>query len=355
MPTLDIYRLTFRDGLHVGFHGIGQEKVLAHIPSDTLFAALVSTRSHWHGDADQWVANFGSEPPLRLTSAFPYAGDVLFYPRPLKAPMVMDPKGWRKIRFVSETILGYLLKGEVPEAYLLASQNEEPAKGLGLQNGSLWLAMDEKEKLPSSLLTKKIKGKVERLNLKAIQRQQVWQEKTIPRVTVDRVSNTSEIFHTGRIQFKEGCGLWFGVQWKDQSLRAEMEETLRVLGDTGLGAERSVGYGAFTYNRAENSLPYYDPPPGGRLFLLSRFYPADAEDAKSLLDGATYDLVRVTGRVQTVGAANQRRQGVHLIVEGSLIGGTARGGLAEVSPKVGSFPHNVYRYGLALGIGVEAQ
>lgn len=357
MPKLDIYRLTFRDGLHVGFHGIGQEKVLAHIPSDTLFAALTAARAQWGGDADAWTGRFKTNPPLRLTSAFPYAGGVRFYPRPLKAPKGVDPKGWRKIKFVSEEVLKHLLVDDVPETLLPSKLNKEPAGGLALQNGALWLTTKEKGRLPKSLLEmKNRKGQIIRRNLKAAQRQKVWEEMTVPRVTVDRISNTSEIFHTGRIQFAEGCGLWFGVQWQDESLRAEVEESLRVLGDAGLGAERSAGYGAFKFEREEEPLPWNAPPPKGCLYLLSRYYPADAEDAKSLLlQGAAYDLVHVAGRVQTVGVANQRRRGVHLVVEGSVIGAEARGGLAEVQPTVGAFPHKVYRYGFALGIGVEAR
>jgi CRISPR-associated protein Csm4 len=365
MPRLDIYRLTFRDGLHIGRHGIGQENVLAHIPSDTLFAALTSVRVYWRGDADQWIARFKSRPALRLTSAFPYAGGVRFYPRPFIVPRIkasnagemhrIAPKNWRKIQFVSEGILKHLLIGEIPESLLLPERNEEPREGISLQNGSLWLTKEERDKLPKSMTTKKIKNQVENLTLKAIQRRNVWVEMTIPRVRVDRVSNTSEIFHTGRIQFAEGCGLWFGIQWEDKTLRPEVEEMLHILGDSGLGAERSVGYGAFKFQREEMEQTWNDPKASGQLYLLSRYYPVDQADTTSLLDEtAAYDLVYVAGRVQTPGAANQRRRGVHLVAEGSIVGGSAVGGLATVTP-IGAFPHDVYRYGFALGVGMEVR
>src|SRR5690606_2848702 len=98
-----------------------------------------------------------------------------------------------------------------------------------------------------------------------------------------------------------------------------------------------------------------DPTESEQLYLLSRYYPADQSDAASLLNAtAAYDLVHVAGRVQTAGAPNQRRRGVHLVAEGSIVGGSARGGLATVTP-IGAFPHEVYRYGFALGIGMEAR
>jgi CRISPR-associated protein Csm4 len=204
------------------------------------------------------------------------------------------------------------------------------------------------------LLTKVIDKKVVALNLKAIQRQKVWVESVVPRVTVDRVSNTSEIFHTGRIQFAAGCGLWFGAHWLADDARASFEETLQVLGDSGLGAERSAGYGSFRFSRTEKTLPIAEAKSNGLLYLLSRYYPENQADAESLLrDDAAFDLAYVAGRTQAMGTANQRRRGARLVVEGSVIGGGATGALADVTPTVGSFPHKVYRYGYALGIGLE--
>lgn len=356
MPILDIYRLTFRDGLHVGFHGIGQENTLSHIPSDSLFAALAVTRANLHGDAGPWIDQFTkAEPPIRLSSAFPFAGDVRFYPRPPERPASMDLKDWDRIRFVSEGILQGLLKNTLPEENLPQGLDKEPRTGLALQNGQLWLKSDEAMRLPPGLREKKkLDGTPIPLSLKVVQRQRVWQESTIPRVTVDRISNTSEIFHTGRIQFSQGCGLWFGVEWNDRNQVQDLEELLSLLGDAGLGAERSIGYGAFQFERMKQAVAWDNPRPDGRLYLLSRYHPRDAKDAESLLKHAYYDLVVVSGRVQTAGVANQRRRSARLVAEGSLVGGAAQGGLVDVQPTVQPFPHPVYRYGLALGIGVEA-
>jgi hypothetical protein len=55
-----------------------------------------------------------------------------------------------------------------------------------------------------------------------------------------------------------------------------------------------------------------------------------------------------------VGHKDQRRRGLRLVAEGSLVGGGAQGALADVTP-IGDFPHPVYRYGLAFGIGLEGE
>ncbi|MCS6910951.1 MAG: type III-A CRISPR-associated RAMP protein Csm4 [Anaerolineales bacterium] len=354
MPTLHIYELRFRAGLHVGRHGIGQEAALAHVPADTLFAALVAIRAQMRAGAGAWAGRFAHDPPFRLTSAFPFAGGVRFFPRPVRPPVaegVAFGKQWRKIRFVSQGVLEHLLKGRVPAELWPKPPEEKPAEGLTLQGGTLWLTQAEIEKLPEELRTKTKNGKREPLSDEALQRRNVWGQDKVPRVMVDRLTNASQIYHTGRIVFAPGCGLWFGVQGTEGGAFGDLEELLRALGDAGLGAERSVGYGAFTFTRAA-PLQLPDANGGGLMMLLSRFYPRDENDAAALTRGdSAYDLVYVAGRVSAPGVADQRRRGVRLAAEGSLLGSRAMGGLAKVTPEVGNFPHEVYRYGLALGVG----
>jgi CRISPR type III-A-associated RAMP protein Csm4 len=129
---------------------------------------------------------------------------------------------------------------------------------------------------------------------------------------------------------------------------------LNILGDSGIGAERSAGYGGFSYQLEEKKLDLQEAKPNGKMVLLSRFYPVNVEDASKLEDPISmYDLVFVAGRVQALGQADQRRRGVHLVAEGSIVRGDVTGGLAKVKPEVGNFPHEVYRYGLAFGVGLD--
>ena len=123
--------------------------------------------------------------------------------------------------------------------------------------------------------------------------------------------------------------------------------------------------------RPGTRFPWPDPQPGGLMLLLSRYYPQEKETESTLVapTGAAYELVRVTGRVRTVGEADQRRRGLVLVAEGSIVGGGARGDLEDVRPTVGEadqwrgdfedakptvrkYPHAVWRYGLALGVAL---
>ena len=93
MPKLTRYRLTFQSGLHLSTDGLALEEHGVQIPSDTLFAALVSQWQRNDGDVDAFMQPFIGEspqPPFLLTSAFPFAGQVAFYPAPVDWGRFLD-------------------------------------------------------------------------------------------------------------------------------------------------------------------------------------------------------------------------------------------------------------------------
>jgi CRISPR-associated protein Csm4 len=349
MPEFETFDLTFVAGLHIGRHGIGQEEAQVLVPSDTLFAALVTIRSQLKGDAGDWAEQFLASPPFRLTSAFPFAGEVHFYPRPVALPAELEPRQARRIRFVSSGIMQRLVSGDLPGRLVPPGPEGQPDGALTLQDGTLWLTLEEAAGLPEHMRRRSRHGRGEPLPAGAVQRQHVWAEATAPRVRVDRLTNASEIYHTGRVSFGPECGLWFGVQWHDHAERDAFLGMLWALGDSGLGAERSVGYGAFAA-RPGPPANWPDAGPEDLMLLLSRYYPREDETDSVAGLGTAYELLRVAGRVRTLGTPDQRRRAARLVAEGSLVGAAAQGTLADVTPTVGRFPHKVWRYGLATGI-----
>ncbi|RME53385.1 MAG: hypothetical protein D6790_17750 [Caldilineae bacterium] len=74
---------------------------------------------------------------------------------------------------------------------------------------------------------------------------------------------------------------------------------------------------------------------------------------------AAYNLITLRGWVQGDDNPDQRRKSVILLEEGSLVGWPDRaapGGIVDLRPTyqnpAGDLPHPVYRYGLALGVGL---
>ena len=83
---LELWQIT-GEGFHFGRHGLEQEESGVHFPSDSLFAALVARMVALFGSTE--VEEFGKaflngKPYFVLSSAFPRAGDVLFFPVPLR-------------------------------------------------------------------------------------------------------------------------------------------------------------------------------------------------------------------------------------------------------------------------------
>jgi CRISPR-associated protein Csm4 len=178
----------------------------------------------------------------------------------------------------------------------------------------------------------------------------VWHSHPLPRVTVDRINSSPNLFQSERVLFSEGCGLWFGMSGEF----AELKNTLAVLGENGLGGERTAGYGKFGWEeKAPENLP--EPGDGRTAYLLSRYHPR--KDEVKLLQHAHsfYRLEAVEGYLRTFDGAAQRRKRVWLVCEGSVIKGDLRGDAPDVRPTYqnpsGDVAHPVYRPGFALAIG----
>jgi len=377
MPELIPYTLSFRGGLHVGTRGVNLEEAGDHLPADTLFAALLDAWRRAGGDVAAFAAPFVTsppDPPFLLTSAFPYAGGVRFYPLPTDLTRLFRPetiraqaKTVKRIRFLSEALLQRALAGEHLDADLFpANETEDPKTGVALQGGVFWLTANEAALLPFGQQETAGPPRQER-PLRALRYLAVTKISTVPRVTVDRIGSASTIYHAGRLSFAAECGLWFGVAWRKPEARVgaggasypqAFEQALAILRDEGLGGERSTGTGAFTYCRSATPVRLPDPAPGRPAWLLSRYHPRGDELPAALnAPGAAYSLAPVGGWLRSPDGAAQRRKRVYLLAEGSLICPPAfpAGDVIDVRPTyrdpAGDLPHPVYRYGLALAVG----
>jgi CRISPR-associated protein Csm4 len=340
---VDTWQIT-GGGFHFGKQGLGQEETAFTFPSDSLFAALLGRLADRQGNqaVDAFMAPFqGDDPPFVLSSTFPCAGKVRFYPLPASAPRGVETQGdlrvidLKKVLFVSEKLFHRIISGgTLTDVYRDATL---------LQDKSVWVSHSEIPHLPEGLRTE---GAT------------LWKVEQRPRVTLGRSAQNSSIFFTGRVVFAEGCGLWFAVQWQDggASLRTELADLLTDLGDSGLGGERSVGFGAckivpgeaITWPLAENQL----------WVSLSRYLPRREETSALLDPRAAYNLVNVGGWLDSNTRRGQRRRAIHMLSEGSVLGPVERripGEIVDVRPRYPKdedpLGHAVYRCGLALTVG----
>ena len=114
--------------------------------------------------------------------------------------------------------------------------------------------------------------------------QQPIQREENQRVAVSRLSNQAEdgkLFSFSRVQYgfeeckndkpltgcktKRTAGLWFFARFPDKESRAEFEENLALLGDTGIGSDKSSGNGQFEFDSISSEEIMKDKSSGNRL------------------------------------------------------------------------------------------
>lgn len=369
MPQLTPYTLGFRGGMRLGRRGVSLEESGVSIPSDTLFAALVDAHAHLGGDPQAFVQPFAAsppKPPFLLTSAFPLAGGLRFYPMPVNLQGLFSPqllkerrKQVQRIAYLSEGLLKLALQGgHLDDCLFPEKEDQQPQKAAALQHGRLWFLCEEGALLP-----------------KAMQRPEgrrhawfglsLWSSGRVPRVTVDRINSASTIYHAARVTFAEDCGLWFGVEWLQPeaalpggaTYRQAVERALRFLADEGLGGERSSGFGGFALKSGQPFDLGTPPQNSTPAYLLSRYHPRRDELPDALLgEGCAYRLNAVGGWLRTPQGAAQRRKRLYLLQEGSLVtlphhpAGDVQDLRPDYPNPLGEVKHPVYRWGFACAL-----
>jgi CRISPR-associated protein Csm4 len=370
------YHLEARAPFHFGLRGVGIESTAIYGPSDTLFSALCDTFRQQFGQAtlEAFLADYGTaEPPLVLSSAFPYVparraeelGEwrpprpfdptraIRFFPRPLEPPpgvpdLPETRKKVKRIAWVSEGVFRAWVGGENLEQHY--------TEGYLVQGGRVWLMRSEGDDVAGWYDEE---TDVVRL----------WAVGDVPRVTVDRQASASAVYQAGRVWFRSGGGLWLLMRWRSD-WQKQGEEALQVLGDAGVGGERSAGHGLFRPHGPHTLGPLPSPQPGGHFVTLSFYYPTE-DEVPTVLQGkevgyrwqmrrgwmASPDVSRDAEDHEVRGGA-LRRKAVRMFDQGSILcwpdNGSIPGQLADVTPDAFD-AHTVWRYGLAYAVGYRGQ
>ena len=362
MAAYTAYELTFKTVLHLGRYTgpaqtgqLGLEKTDTYIPADTLFSALCQTWAIFYGNnaLEAFLDSYTKgkvDLPLRLTSAFPYAGSVRFFPKPLvnlKIEDVSEYKKIKKIQFVSHSIFQAILNGETP------ALNED----LLINNGKMWVNASEKNELETLLKPSNAEAEETDTDNQKKDDLIVWKTDGRPRVTLDRGSYDSQIWHVETLQFNKNCGLWFAAEFESDNAadtETKIDTLLTVLGDTGVGGERNAGYGLFEFTKKSVEI---DTATGSSQFVtLAPLCPKNGDELKTLISGdVLYLLTNCGGWGNSTGTPFQRTQ-VMMFSEGSVLA-TIEGHPGRLVPLMSPGddvrPHSVYRYGYAWPVGIQ--
>jgi len=320
--SLKIARLDFNTPVHFGGVGIGLESTEEIVHSDTLFSALCHSWVNLYGkaDLDDLLISFEQKPPFLISSCFIYNSDTYFLPRPHTPPPGFESVDVRESHGKDVKRLNYL-----------------PREIFGL-----WA---RREKINYETI-KEDYGSSYRFFL-------------VPRVAIDRTNSNSQIYYCGTIKFQEGCGLFCLIKFNDRSYIQKVKMSFSLLGELGLGGERSSGLGKFKFVWVDaddewNRLLSFK---GDGYLCISLLHPENPDTIEDLMNGASYTLLERRGWFLSPFSTKQyKRKTVTMLAEGSVFTKSITGHLVPVTPEIWikeGNPHLIYRYGYAFVIPVK--
>ncbi len=312
---------------HFGELGIGLEETSERVRSDTLFSAwaIAYARLHKPSALTDLLTNFKSadELPFRLSSTFIYqkqnGNDIYYLPRPAKLPG------------------NYSLGDD-----LSSSKDFKKLSFLPLNIWQKWYQTGGFDKDD----IKELKGKYS----------EAFKFETHPKISVDRATSAANLYHIKFVRYQPSCGLYFLIYFpqKNEKLEHDLQAALELLGDDGIGGERSSGAGRFEpkwHNLSEDWQSLLEFEEGNYHSLISLYWEEKLKD--NFLDRASYELQERGGWISSpFSGKQQRRKTVQMFLEGSTFTTQPQGKLADVMP-IGA-EHPVYRSGIALSIQIKA-
>ncbi|MDO9547908.1 MAG: type III-A CRISPR-associated RAMP protein Csm4 [Candidatus Marinimicrobia bacterium] len=336
---LSYYKLKFTSPLHIGTNRPGFEFTDEILHSDTLFSAVINMWALLYpGDMALFLPGGGEDsldfPWFQVSSAFPYQDSCFYFPKPFvrlntgDKTNQKDPRIAKKIKqlkYLDQTLFEKAIHNEeirIPECSFSG-------------NGQFLNAESGQKRSPD---------------------QAPFAIYDVPRVVKDRRSGSTMPFSFTRICFQKKAGLWFAATFSEEQWAKRFRAALNLLGDTGIGGDRSVGHGQFSV--ADTGIMELKVPADTRHCLtLSLYHPKTAE-IPAIREGASYQIIERKGWIFAGISKPLRRQAVRMFKEGSVFGNSPScgGDVVKVLDKDSApgLDHHIYRYGIAFPIPCRA-
>ena len=304
-----IYKLDFQWGVHFGNKDL--LKTNNSFQADTLFSALCLEAAKCGTDCLKQLYNRVINGRLRISDAFPYIGDRYYLPKPMKR-IQSEEEGNSAVKKAFKK-LSYIPADKMTE-YLRGTLNPQ----------------EESKRLEENLGQYGVKVCAAVRGL----------EETRP-------------YHIQYFRFHDKCGLYLIVAYEDEEERELFEELMERLSFSGIGGERSSGFGRFDFKIGK--MPEV---------ILSRLMKTDKEcmtlsislpkdnELEPALEGAKYVLVKRSGFVEsdTYSDTPKRKKDTSMFKSGSCFCKRYEGNIYDVSA---GGNHPVYKYGMSLWMGVS--
>ncbi len=314
-----LIKLKFTSPLHLSRGKSGLDESYDVLHSDTLKSALFVCAMQLYDnqiDRENFLEKF------TISSGFPFNENELFFPKPallpesFKATDTDDIKKIKKIKYISQSLFENLLQG-----------NFEP-----FSKNDIY----ESDFLSDKKLDKK-----------------PFQNEVVQRVTVSRsYENEGDTFYTDRIFFGRNCGLFVLLNTDNQEVKEKIKAAFRLLGDNGIGSDKSVGNGQFEmewiddFELAEAEKPTHQ-------IAMSLYLPTKEETEKLNLEDSAYSLIKRGGYIANPDDFNNsvlRKKSIYMFSEGAVFSQNAdlEGNIADLNPSNRPLEHPIWRDGRTL-------
>ncbi|MBE9049397.1 type III-A CRISPR-associated RAMP protein Csm4 [Nostocales cyanobacterium LEGE 11386] len=350
MSVWKLVKLDFgRNLAHFGEVGIGMEETSDHIRSDSLFSAWVSNyaRLFKQKGIEKLLQLFPTDkqpqliPPFRISSTFIYrqvGTDTIYYlPRPLKFP----------INYPDDDLAFFKAYNKLNYLPLQIWERWYQEKGF---------TTDDADELENHT-PDKTQGKLATAG--TFDYSKAFKIQQLPKIAIDRNTRATNIYHTGFVQFdweKNPAGLYFLLELspEGEKLADKLQAALHLLGEEGIGGERSSGAGRFDVNwldLPENWQKLVNFQTGNYHTLISLFWDDDISSDSDLLKNSSYEIQERGG---WIAESQLRRQMVRMFSEGSVFSAPPQGKLVDVKPEEFK-KHSIYRSGISLSLPIKVQ
>ncbi len=321
IDSLFVFKIKFKN--FVKFGHLLSARPVSLVESDALFSALLNTVSIYYGEKETntLVEEFISNPPFLISSLFPYCKDTYYLPKPLWDDFISND---------TKKQLGKLIKKRTL---------------INVEDFYKWLTKNENYFL-------------QRLTTEQFKTEKTSFLKTVllPKTVLDRESKSTNLYHVVYGKFEPNTGVYGFVYFKKPEYIEKFHKYLILLGKTGLGGERTFGYGQF-------EVVEYAPVRGllKDIFLtktdfyvsLSLIYPEQENFILIKNSLLAYDLTKKGGFICS--GKNQisiKKKTVTFLKEGTSTSEPFRGSIVDVTPENAHYyiNHKVYKYGYALWV-----
>ena len=325
--------------LHIGRGRDELDKTELIYHSDSLKSAIYSIGvemfREWQ-DPDYFFQGF------TISSCFPYAGHEFFIPRPnIRKKIIikecdddLQAKKVKSIEYLSKAVFEEFINRGL-EDIVLSEANLTSDLGFICENEETCVIMKDG-------ISKRI----------SFFKTEVQQRVAVPSIDTE---DESRPFYIDRIYFEEGCGFYFLAGFSDGKIRKQVFTALKVLGENGIGTDRTVGNGLFSFNPDEDVSDFiFNITSQSGFFLpLGLYLPTPSEMASIDLRKSSWSLLKRGGYMggsSVDGFKHLLKKSIYMFGVGSVFSTdtTLIGKYEDLKPDWNLPMHPVWRCGMPL-------